>query len=284
VVTDSGDGNAYDHADWAAAKLTCGSDSVAPTLVSKTPASGATGVASSTTVTATFSEDMQTASLTAATITLVRQSTGTAVTASVAYNAATLTATLTPSAALAASSLYTATVKGGAGGVKDVAGNPLAADVVWTFTTSAGPVTTFLGDLTPTSSVSGWGPAEKDKSNGEQAAGDGVTITLNGTTYAKGIGAHAASDIRYVATGCSVFTSDVGVDDEVGANGSVVFQVWVDGVQKYDSGVMTGATATKTASVTLSGNTELRLVITDGGDGNAYDHADWASARITCGS
>ncbi len=39
---------------------------------------------------------------------------------------------------------------------------------------------------------------------------------------------------------CSVFTAVVGLDDEVGANGSVVFQVWTDGVKRYDSGVMTG--------------------------------------------
>jgi hypothetical protein len=29
---------------------------------------------------------------------------------------------------------------------------------------------------------------------------------------------------------------DVGVDDEVGVNGSVVFQVWADGAKIFDSG------------------------------------------------
>ncbi|MCU1329156.1 MAG: alpha-galactosidase, partial [Bryobacterales bacterium] len=86
-------------------------------------------------------------------------------------------------------------------------------------------------------------------------------------------------------TGCTAFTTDVGVDDEVGSNGSVIFQVWVDGTKQYDSGLMTGATATKTATLTLSGNTELRLVITDGGtNGINSDHGDWAAAKITCGS
>jgi hypothetical protein len=204
----------------------------------------------------------------------------------VTYNPTTFTATLTPTAALAASTAYTATVKGGASGARDLAGNPLAADTSWSFTTAAGgPVTSYLSDRTPTSSINGWGPAEKDKSNGEQAAGDGVAIRLNATTYAKGIGAHAASDIRYSVTGCTAFTTDVGVDDEVGSNGSIVFQVWVDGIKQYDSGVMTGATATKTATLTLSGNTELRLVITDAGiDGINSDHGDWAAARVTCGS
>ena len=48
------------------------------------------------------------------------------------------TATLTPSAALEASTSYTATVKGGASGVKDLAGNALAADSSWSFTTGTG--------------------------------------------------------------------------------------------------------------------------------------------------
>ena len=53
------------------------------------------------------------------------------------YDAATRTATLTPQTALAYGATYTATVKGGAGGVNDVAGNALAANVIWSFTTEA---------------------------------------------------------------------------------------------------------------------------------------------------
>ena len=70
-------------------------------------------------------------------------------------------------------------------------------------------------------------------------------MTLAGTVYAKGLGAHAASDIRYTMTACTTFTAKVGVDDEVGANGSVVFQVWGDGTKLYDSGAMTGASPTQ---------------------------------------
>jgi hypothetical protein len=61
------------------------------------------------------------------------------VTATVSYNAGTRVATLTPSAALAALTTYNATITGGGSGVKDVAGNPLASNLVWPFTTiSAG--------------------------------------------------------------------------------------------------------------------------------------------------
>jgi hypothetical protein len=83
---------------------------------------------------------------------------------------------------------------------------------------------TYVSDLTWTSATNGWGPVEKDRSNGGLAAGDGRTITLNGTPYAKGLGAHAASDVRYsLGAGCTRFRADVGVDDEVGMNGSVIF-------------------------------------------------------------
>ncbi|TLZ91102.1 MAG: hypothetical protein E6K04_06590, partial [Methanobacteriota archaeon] len=41
------------------------------------------------------------------------------------------------------------------------------------------------------------GPVERDMSNGGQAAGDGRTLTLNGLTYAKGLGAYAPSAIEF---------------------------------------------------------------------------------------
>ena len=44
-----------------------------------------------------------------------------------------------------------------------------------------------------------------------------------------------------------------------------MFQVWTDGVKKYDSGVMTATTATASVNVNLAGAVELALIITDGG-------------------
>ena len=124
---------------------------------------------------------------------------------------------------------------------------------------------------------------EKDKSNGDSAAGDGQTITLNGTTYAKGLGTHAVSDVRFAISGCTRFKADVGVDDAVGSNGSVVFT----GVRGYrprstTSGPMTGTTATKTIDVDITGASELRLAVGNSNGSISYDHADWAGARIEC--
>jgi hypothetical protein len=131
--------------------------------------------------------------------------------------------------------------------------------------------------------TNGWGPVEKDLSNGEAGAGDGVAITLNGTTYAKGLGAHAASDVLYaLPAGCTRFKAAVGVDDEVGSNGSVTFEVYAGATKIYDSLLMTGTTATKLVDVDITGAAQLRLVLTNGGNNINYDHADWADARIEC--
>ena len=51
----------------------------------------------------------------------------------------------------------------------------------------------------------------------------------------------------------------------------------------YDSGVMTGATRDQPVDVSITGATQLRLVVTNGGDNINYDHGDWAQARIECG-
>ena len=45
--------------------------------------------------------------------------------------------------------------------------------------------------------------------------------------------------------------------------GSVVFEVWTDGLKVYDSGVMTGQTGTRRATVDLTGKKELWLRATD---------------------
>jgi glucose/arabinose dehydrogenase len=143
---------------------------------------------------------------------------------------------------------------------------------------------TYVSDIGWTTMANGWGPAEPDMSNGEQAAGDGHPITLHGVVYSKGLGVHEPSDISYTLAGmCSSFTSDIGIDAEVGNNGSVIFQVLADGTKVYDSGVVTWQSPTKTVSVTnLSGVKVLDLVVIDDGDGPNYDHADWAGARVTC--
>ncbi|MCY7369592.1 MAG: NPCBM/NEW2 domain-containing protein [Polaromonas sp.] len=142
----------------------------------------------------------------------------------------------------------------------------------------------FLSDLPWTKASNGYGPIEKDRSNGGIKAGDGKTLTLEGQTFAKGLGVHAKSDISYALNAeCSKFSATVGLDDEVGQRGSVVFQVLVDGKKVFDSGVLRGNSASQNVNVPLMGVKELRLNVTGAGDGTAYDHADWADAKLECG-
>jgi glucose/arabinose dehydrogenase len=160
---------------------------------------------------------------------------------------------------------------------------------------SFGWVTTAFRDVRPRTQISdmawvgtpanGWGPVERDMSNGEQAAGDGRTITLDGVAYGKGLGVHAPSDVRYNLNGTCTghFVADVGIDDEANG-GSVVFQVHLNGALAYDSGLVGVADLRKTIDLAVGGVNELRLVVTDGGNGNGLDHADWAGAHVTgCG-
>ncbi len=140
-----------------------------------------------------------------------------------------------------------------------------------------------LSDVGWASMTNGWGPVERDRSNGELGVADGGTLTIEGVRYAKGLGVHAHSDVRYALNGqCSTLEAIIGIDDEVGSRGSVVFQVLVDGVARYTSGVMTGATPPESVLVSLAGAVEVALVVTDAGDGASFDHADWANVRASC--
>ncbi|MBB5234063.1 NPCBM/NEW2 domain-containing protein [Deinococcus budaensis] len=169
------------------------------------------------------------------------------------------------------------------------------ASYPWSYTAPAGKLTTL--SLTPgennlyyepiLAARNGWGPVEIDRSNGERFAGDGRALTLNGKTYQRGFGTHAGSELRFSLKGtggatCTRFTADVGVDDEVGSRGSVVFEVYLDGARAYSSGTLTGAGATKRVDLDITGKSELRLVVTDAGDNIHYDHADWAQPLIRC--
>jgi len=104
-------------------------DTVAPTVSSTNPANGATAVAI---ITASFSEPMTASTLTAASFTVSGPG-STPVAGTVTYSPSAALATFTPTNALAANTTYTATITTGA---KDLAGNPLASNHAWSFTTS----------------------------------------------------------------------------------------------------------------------------------------------------
>jgi hypothetical protein len=145
-----------------------------------------------------------------------------------------------------------------------------------------GPV--FVSDLPFLAAAqNGWGPVERDHSVGESQPGDGHPLMLRGTTFAKGLGAHAAGDVPvYTGGNCTSFTATVGVDDETAGAGSVTFTVYADGVAVARTGTLTGASAAQTLTANVTGARQIDLVVGDAGDGTGKDHADWADARLSC--
>ena len=142
--------------------------------------------------------------------------------------------------------------------------------------------TVYVSDMPFETVANGWGPVERDQSIGEQAAGDGSTLALDGVTYSKGLGAHAYSEIHVALDGqYQTFSADVGVDDSAGSHGSVDFRVYADDTLVFDSGRMTGDSATQSVNVSVMGANRLTLIATDAGDWIEYDHADWADAKLT---
>jgi len=112
-----------------------------PTLISFTsPADGATGFSVDGIVSVTFNEKINPVTVTGSTV-FLKDNTNSLIPATVTYSSTTRSATLVPSSQLSFLTTYTVTVKGGTTGtrIKDLAGNALAQDSVWTFTTSEPP-------------------------------------------------------------------------------------------------------------------------------------------------
>ena len=78
----------------------------------------------------------------------------------------------------------------------------------------------------------------------------------------------------------SQFRATVGVDDEVGPKGSVVFKVVGDGKTLYKSKVLKGAQKGLPIEVNVSGVSKLALETDFADDGGWGDHGDWADVRL----
>ena len=166
-----------------------------PTVVSTVPANGAAAVAVNTLVSATFSKSMNAATINATTFTLTGPG-ATPVAGTVSY--AGTTATFTPTAVLASSTLFTATITTGA---KDPTGAPLAANSAWTFTTAASP--TVVSTVPSNGSV---GVAESSTVRATFSVPMDAT-TINTTTFkVTGPGATAISGAVTYAGSTATFT------------------------------------------------------------------------------
>ena len=161
-------------------------DTTPPTVTSTNPASAATNVPTGTDVSAVFSKDMDPQTITTTTVVL-RDSSGTVVPGTVAYDGIARRATLTPTSRLAPSASYSARVLGGAGGVKDLGGRAMAADVAWTFTTTSDVSTPVVVSRSP--------------SPGSTSAASTVSVLA---TFSEAMQANSIAFVLQTATGSTV--------------------------------------------------------------------------------
>jgi hypothetical protein len=112
------------------------SDTTPPTVSSVSPLPKATGVSPGTSVTATFSKDMDTATITKDTFKLVERRTNTPVLGKVVYDPPTNAATFRPDADLKTDAVYQVRITAD---VKDKAGNAMAQEDTWEFTVGSAP-------------------------------------------------------------------------------------------------------------------------------------------------
>lgn len=86
---------------------------------------------------------------------------------------------------------------------------------------------------------------------------------------------------------CANFHAALGLDQETYGRSdgpaTVTYTVLADGDPVYESGTIDRVTATREMDVDVAGARRPELVVSDAGDGNALDHADWADAKLSCG-
>jgi Ice-binding-like/Bacterial Ig-like domain len=201
-------------------------DTTLPAITSTSPADGAADVASKAVISATFSEAMEPSTVTGATFTVTRA--GAPLSGSVTY--AGTTATFTPESALPLDGSFLATVSTG---VKDLAGNALAAKLIWTFTTPQRPT---VLSTSPAASEQGVALNRPVQATFSEAM-DPATILAStffvkqGGAYVSGVVSYQGTTATFAPTGLypvsSTMTATIttGAKDQAG-NALVQSRVW----------------------------------------------------------
>jgi hypothetical protein len=197
-----------------------------PTVTNQSPAAGATGIAATTTVAATFSRAMDPTTITASSFTLT-PSGGSAVAASVAYDSGTNTATLTPSAPLTYSTQYTARL---AATIAAADGTTLAGPVTWTFTTSAPPPPLSVTSTSPASGATSVARSTTVSATFSRAV-DPSTLTTSSFTVTPNGGAAVGATVSYKsASNTATLTPNANLA------GGTTFTARIDGTVKAADG------------------------------------------------
>ena len=129
--------------------------------------------------------------------------------------------------------------------------------------------------------TNGWGPMEKDRSNGNENLLDGATLSINGETFSRGIGSHAESQVTFkLNCAYELFSASIGIHDDACEKGSAIFEIWGDGKKLFASEIMRAGEKAKFISVDISYVHELTLKTLPTEDGQDCDHTNWGDAKV----
>lgn len=123
---------------WVDVDYSNGADVTPPTVIFNTPATGSTNISINSSISVTFSENIDPTTVSTATFVL-KDGVGNIIPGTVSYSVGTRSATIILSSPLDYSTIYYATVSGGTSGIKDLSGNALVSDYNWSFTTAPVP-------------------------------------------------------------------------------------------------------------------------------------------------
>ncbi len=123
---------------WVDVDYSNGPDNTPPIIIANLPAAGATNVNINSSVSVVFNERIDSTTVTGINFSM-KDALNNVIPATVSYSLNTNTASLIPTSPLNYSTTYTVTVKGGTTGIKDLAGNSMLGDFIWSFTTAPPP-------------------------------------------------------------------------------------------------------------------------------------------------
>ncbi|HCY75175.1 MAG TPA: hypothetical protein DHV28_04585 [Ignavibacteriales bacterium] len=224
----------------------------APTVISTVPVNAATNVALNQQIAATFSEVMNSATLTTATFTLMQGTT--LVPGTVTYSGTT--ATFSPTSNLTASTLYTATVKIGA---KDLDGNGLADNYVWSFTTgttSTNYTVALSSNPTAGGTTSGSGTFNSGSSVTVTATPNSGYIFTNWTENGTEVSTNASYTFTIIGNRTLVANFETGSSYTVSLSSNPTAGGTTSGSGTFNSGSSVTVTATPNSGYTFTNWTE----------------------------
>lgn len=132
-----------------------------------------------------------------------------------------------------------------------------------------------IQDLTPTIVAMSKGQMQINKNFNQ------TDLVVSGEVFKKGIGMHSYGRVKYEIEGLGFtkFQSLIGLDDSAG-NGDVEFEVWVDGIKKYASGLMKKNTS-KNIKIDITNSKSIELRVQGGTDGTEKDYANWCDPTLS---